>query len=266
MEERKDEKIDTPVDELESNEARRQRLLGVENDSKIHDEGLEITKGNFFANLWYKRKWTIIISAFFIILAIMLLASYIFKDRPDMKISYNGPFEIGNSEYHLLDRAFSDLVDDYDGDGKHEITITQNTYKTAEEKKDADRKYAQSRGEEFDENKTYSDDDVSQVSNTLRMSEYNFTLIDKELYDKMKNNFVTIEELLGDDAKKYKDIMYGECGIYLHKTAYAKSSKELQILPEDTIIAICKPAVFDKNIDNEIDFLKSILTYNPTEK
>ena len=62
MEERKDENLDTPVDEFESNEARRQRLLGIENDSKIHDQGLEITKGNFFKNLWYKRKWTVLIA------------------------------------------------------------------------------------------------------------------------------------------------------------------------------------------------------------
>lgn len=266
MEERKDENLDTPSGEFESNEARRQRLLGVENDSKIHDTSMEITKGNFFANLWYKHKWAVLITSFFVILGLALLATVIFKDRPDMRISYNGPFEIGNSEHHILDRAFSELVKDYDGDGEKEITITKNTYKTAEEKKEEDRKYALSRGEEFDENKLYSDDDISQVSNTLRMSEYNLTLIDKELYDKMKSNFCTLSDILGEDTSLYSDIMYGDCGIYLHKTAFAKANKEFQILPEDTIIAICKPAMFDKNIDDEIDFLKDILTYNPGEE
>ena len=34
--------------ENESNAARRLRLLGIENDDKIHDEDATIKKGNFF--------------------------------------------------------------------------------------------------------------------------------------------------------------------------------------------------------------------------
>ena len=48
------EKTDTPQPEFESNAARRSRLMGIENDDKIHDTAAEITKGNFFANLYGK--------------------------------------------------------------------------------------------------------------------------------------------------------------------------------------------------------------------
>ena len=262
MEENKNnQNLDTPTPEFESNAARRLRLLGIENDDKIHDTEVEIKKGNFFSNLWYKHKWAVIISAFFIILAIALLCTIIFKDRPDLRISYNGPFEIKSSEYHKITRAFENLIDDYDGDGEIEVTLTQNRYRTAEEKKDADRESSKDGNFEFDESKIYSDDDITPVSNSLRMSEYNLVLIDKELYDKLKNNFCTLEEILGEDAEKYKDISYGDCGIYLKQTKFGMLNKDLAFLPNDTIIAICKPAMFDKNLDNEFDALKKILTY-----
>ena len=256
------EKTDTPQPQFESNAARRLRLMGVENNDKIHDASAEITKGNFFANLWYKHKWAIIITTFFVVLAIALICTFIFRDRPDMRISYNGPVNIGENEHIKLNKAFDDVVKDYDGDDEIEITFTTSLYRTAEEKKDADRKHHESRGEEFDETKPYSDDDLSEVSNSLRLSKYNFVLIDKELYDKTKNSFTTLYDILGEDAKEYEDITYGDCGIYLLKTKFAEAHyKNLSFLPSDTIIAICKPGLFDKNLDNEIETLKKILTY-----
>ena len=140
MEENKNNpNLDTPQPELESAAARRIRLLGIENNDKIHDTEVEIKKGSFFANFWYKHNWAVLISSFFIILAIVLLCTIIFKDRPDLRISYNGPMEIGNVEYRKITKAFEELIDDYDGDGEIEVTLTQNRYRTAKEKKDADR-------------------------------------------------------------------------------------------------------------------------------
>ena len=108
----------------------------------------------------------------------------------------------------------------------------------------------------------YSDDDVSEVSNSLRLSKYNFVLIDKGLYEKMKSNFLTLYEILGDDVEKYGDIAYDDTGIYFMQTSFAKENmKELSFLPADTIVAICKPGIFDKNLENECDLLKAILEY-----
>ncbi len=266
MEENKN--LDTPSGEFESNEARRQRLLGIENDSKIHDETLEIKKGNFFANLWYKHKWAVLITSFFVVLGIALLGTYIFKDRPDMRISYCGPVKITEEKHQLLDKVFSSALVDYDKDDENELTFTQNTYLTAEQKEAEARKNALNSGKEYDESAKYSDDDPSAVSNALRMSEYNFVIIDKALFDKFKNNFTTIKSALGEaEASKYSDITVDDCGIYLKKTELGRSfEKELSFLPDDTIIAICKPAVFDKDLDNEYDYLKRILTYTETEE
>lgn len=261
-ENRKNENLDTPQPEFESNAARRLRLMGIENDDKIHDTSVEITKGSFFANLWYKHKWALIIAVAFALIGIVLICTYAFRDKPDMKLSYCGPLEIGTKQHTALTQAFENVLKDYNGDGEIELTITSSLYRTGEEKKDIDREYYKKKGKEFDESKIYSDDDVSEVSNTLRLSKYNFILIDKELYDKMKNNFLTLEEILGGDAEKYKDIAYDDCGIYFMKTSFAKEhAKDLTFVPSDTIVAICKPGLFDKNLENECDLLKAILEY-----
>lgn len=263
MEEKENiEKTDTPQPEFESNAARRLRLMGITNDDKIHDTSAEITKGSFFANLWYKHKWALIIGAAFLLIGIVLICTYAFRDKPDMKLSYCGPLEIGTKQHTSLTEAFENVLKDYNGDGEVELTITSSLYRTAEEKKDIDREYYKKQNKEFDESKVYYDDDVSEVSNTLRLSKYNFILIDKELYDKMKNNFLTLEQILGDDAEKYKDIVYDDCGIYFTKTSFAvELAKNLTFVPSDTIVAICKPGLFDKNLENECDLLKAILEY-----
>ena len=47
----KDLKSVAQDNENESNAARRIRLLGIENDDKIHDDSVSIKKGDFFQNL-----------------------------------------------------------------------------------------------------------------------------------------------------------------------------------------------------------------------
>ncbi|MBQ3040505.1 MAG: hypothetical protein IJD42_02795 [Clostridia bacterium] len=263
----KEEKIDTPQPEFESNAARRLRLMGVENDDKIHDTAAEITKGNFFANLWYKHKWAIIITTIFLLIGIVLLCTYIFRDKPDMRVSYCGPTKIGEIEHENLTKALVGAMSDYNGDGKIEVMITSSTYRTAEEKREQAKIDAQYANKEFDETMPYSDDDVTEVSNSLRLSKYNFVLIDKDLYDKMVNSFTPLYEILGDDVNKYKHLLYEDCGIYLKKTEFAKNfSEELFFLPDDTIIVICKPAVFDKKLENEYELLKAILSFEKLDE
>ncbi len=259
---KQNDKTDTPVPEFESNAARRIRLLGIENNDKIHDTSAEITKGNFFANLWYKHKWAVIITTAFVFIGIVLLCTFIFRDKPDMNLSYCGPVEIGTKEHTKLTDAFDDVLKDYNGDGELKLTITSSLYRTAEEKKEIDRQYYQSQNKEFDETSTYSDDDVTEVSNSLRHSKYNFVLIDRELYERMKNNFSTLTEILGDEAKNYDNIRYDDCGIYFKKTKFAQAHyEEFKFLPEDTIVAVCRPGLFDKNLENEYDLLKAILLF-----
>ena len=70
----------------ESNAAKRLRLLGENMDEKIHSEEDEIKKGNFWQNLWYQHKWTIIICIFFLIAALWLTFIIARSEQTDIRI------------------------------------------------------------------------------------------------------------------------------------------------------------------------------------
>lgn len=242
--------------ELESAAARRLRLLGIKNDDKIHDAEAEIKKGNFFANLWYKRKWVIIISAFFILVLGGLILSCALKDRPDIRISYNGPANLTKSDLDKIDAYFSKLVPDYDKDGKTDISWSKNRYLTEEQIKDYNDGEG---GDSFSQ--VANSEALTQINHVITFSDFNFLLLDTAVFDEFADGFFTISEL---GLAGYNDITYRDCGIYLHKTTFANENPELKkIFPADTVI--CIPNRNSKNIDKEVALLKAILEYQKAE-
>ncbi len=246
--------------ERESNAARRIRLLGIENDDKIHDTSMEITKGNFFANLWYKHKWALIIASFFLVVVISLGSTLIYQKltAPDMSIAYNGPKDITKSELEKANALFLELVPDHTKNGKAEIDWTKNRYLTDEQfraqnnGKDMTPTQKQAMGEAYD-----------QINNMIAYSDYNFLLLDTAVYDMFATGFFAISDL-GIEGD-YSEITYKGCGIYLWKTEFAKENPELlSIFPKDTVI--CIPKLMSKNHDKEAALLTAILEYQKPQQ
>lgn len=248
------------VPERESNAARRIRLLGIENDDKIHDTSREITKGRFFANLWYKHKWPLIIASFFLVVIISLSATLIYQrvTAPDMSIAYNGPKDLTKAELEKVNELFSSLVPDHTKNGKVEIEWTKNRYLTDEQfreqndGKDMTQTQKQAMGQAYD-----------QISNMIAYSDYNFLLLDTAVYDEFQSSFYSIVDLFPNED--YSEITYKGCGIYLWKTELARQNPELySIFPEDTVI--CIPKLMSKNNDREVALLGAILEYQKSEE
>ncbi len=248
---------------LESNAARRMRLLGIENDSKIHDTSEEITKGSFWGNLWYKRKWTIIISAFFIILAIVLACTLIFKNDPDLTIGYIGPIELTKSDKANINDVFTSYMDNYDGDKKKELVINTTLYRTKEQQN----KYGKGSNATIE---NANNEALNSFYDDIRYNNYKMVLIDESLYDRYEKEFCTINELkeMGANLDGLDEgFFYKERGIILNYTKLAIDNRaELgDILKEKVIICFCKPNVVGKKLDNEITFLNSILANESKE-
>lgn len=248
--------------ELESNAARRLRLLGVENDSKIHDESVEIKKGSFWANLWYKHKWAIIISAFFIILAIILACTLIFKNEPDLTIGYIGPADISTKK-ESINSVLSEYMDNYDGDKKKELVINATLHRNEEQLN----KYGDGAGMLSE---TRNNEALSSFYDDIRYNNYMLVLIDESLYDRYEKEFCTLNELkeMGADIDSLApSLLYKERGIVFNYTRVANEnySKFGDMLKEKVILCFCKPNIMGKKLDNEIDFLNSIIAYQTKE-
>lgn len=244
----------------ESNAQRRLRLLGVENDSKIHDQSQEITKGNFWANLWYKRKWTIIISAFFIIMAIILACTIIFQEKTDLSVGYIGP---SRENAGTIKEVFEPYVKDVDKDGKKELSLSVT------------------------EHYTNSDSAFSKQANEQAKSSFyqdiingNFTVvfIDKSLYfgvkddenefdQGFKDKFYTIDNLIdmgaNIDKTKHQNLYKDGATIYESAiiVAYTKLGSQNGINNANILMCFPKTNVFDKDASTQIEFLNNILAY-----
>ena len=279
MEENKNEqdlstKKSEQAPELESNAARRLRLLGIENDSKIHDTKEEITKGNFWSNLWYKRKWTIIISAFFIIMAIILLCTMIFKKDPDLTIGYIGP----NAEkVSSIQSVLEPLVLDANKNGKQELVINGTKHQTERQ---------------LGKNKTQSaikanKEAASSFYEGIRLNNFYVVLIDKELYEESPDWytwFYSVDELIemgaSIDKDANKNLFYESAeftgddevgkrtGLVFDYTKLAeKNKKDLTDImgTEDVILCFCRKNVASNPTNAQITLLNNILALEKAE-
>lgn len=257
--------VDEPVRSMdgenvknESNAAKRLRLLGVENDDKIHDTEAEIKKGNFFANLWYKRKWLIIITTFFVLVFSGLIIFCATRDNPDIRIAYNGSADLSAKDLEKINSYFSELVPDYDDDGKIDIDWTKNRYLSDEEIKELNKGQE---GNAYTENAR--NEALTQINHLITFSDYNFMLVSEAVFDEFVTGFFKVSEL-GLEGN-YSSITYRERGIYLNKTEFAKKNPELlTIFPADTLI--CIPNRMSKNIDKETALFNAILNYTKEEE
>lgn len=248
------------VPERESNAARRIRLLGIENDDKIHDTSREITKGSFFANLWYKHKWPLIIASFFLVVIISLSATLIYQKvtAPDMRIAYNGPKDLTKAELEKVNELFSSLVPDHTKNGKVEIEWTKNRYLTDEQFRE------QNDGKDMTAaQKQANEEALTHIKYMSVSGVYNFILMDTAIFDRTSGDYFPIVELFPEND--YSEITYRGCGIYLWKTELARQNPELySIFPKDTVI--CIPKLMSKSRDREVALLGAILEYQKSEE
>ncbi|MBP3495721.1 MAG: hypothetical protein J6K52_05875 [Clostridia bacterium] len=236
----------------ESNEARRQRLLGVENDSKIHDEKEEIREGNFFANLWYKHKWALIIGSFFLLIAIIMIAQSATDPKYDMEMGYFGPVYTNNKKFQaIVNDAFEKNLPDYNEDGESKINFYSTTYRNEEQMKSEEfMDYVMSAGANR-EAKTSMDYQMMSGHTA-------FYLMDQKIYENYIDSFIKVEDILGYTPDE--EIMCGTKGVYLNKTKFASIYSTLSEFPADTVICIAKNNITSEDdIEKAKDFFKKIV-------
>ena len=242
--------------EFESNEAKRQRLMGVKNDEEIHASKEEIKKGNFFANLWYRHKWFIIIGAIFLIIGIFLIVQLTGKESNDMVLMYAGPQYIGAEARQGMMDAFEEFVPDYNNDKEKHFNFINIVYQTPEQRENKDNFY-----EKLNSDKANLES-LQAFQNQTMSGEVVIYLLDPNFYEEYKDNFVKLTDLI--DGEIDENLKYGECGIYFKKTAFAKKYECFDILPDDTIMCVMvKLVTTNKKLqENSEDFFAKIVNFD----
>ena len=219
----------------ESNIARRERLLGTDMTDKIHDDEAEITKGSFFANLWYNHKWKIIIASVFIIVAIVGIVAMLNQKKYDMELSYFGPVYVKTDLHDDIQEALDQLVEDYNGDGEKRINFTCTTYQGEEGI------------ENIPENQEFYNLILTANANTEALKSMNsqmssghisFYIMDKDIFEMYKGHFITAEEFLG--YKPEEKMLYDSRAVLLEETMLDERYPSLAPICKDTVICVQK--------------------------
>lgn len=212
---------------IESNIARRERLLGTDMTDKIHDSEAEITKGSFFANLWYKHKWTIIIASVFILVAIVGIIQMINVKKYDVEVSYFGPNYVKNELYNDIQEVFGQLMDDYNGDGEKRLNFTFTVY--------------QDNIEDTPDNQDLLDantKNLESMNGQIASGNISFYIMDKSIYEMYKGHFITVEEILG--YKLDENMLYDSRAALLSETLLEERYPTLAPICTDAVICVQK--------------------------
>ncbi len=241
----------------ESNASKRLRMLGENMDERIHSEKDEIKKGNFWHNLWYQQKWTIIICAFLLIVFVIFLTMCI-KDKrseEDILIYYAGPVQVNDTaSQNTLTNALEQIAKDNNGNGRCDVQLVSMALYASNQLQNED-------GEPFTTTEIGRNaENINTFKNQLMSGEFSIILIDKSLYEEQfKDQFVSLSSLDIDAG----EAQYDSCSIYLKKTEFGSYFDAFDKLPNDTLIVV-NQKVWNANEDKynaHIDYLKTLLAY-----
>ena len=185
-------------------------------------------------NYWYHYKWITVIVAFFAVAVLIMTAQFFTRDKYDAMILYTGP-RIPNANQTLeIESAFEDvLTEDFDGNGKREVTLNSMFLMTDEQLKD-DRYTHDENGNTLYINTKDMVTTKQQFTTQIFVGEALICLLDPAWYDLVakKDAFVPLNELV----EEVPENTYDDCALYLRDTGFGEYFTALNTLPEDTLI------------------------------
>ena len=254
-----------PVEIIESNAAKRLKLLGDNVEDKIHDETLAKKKGNFFVELWYRHKWAIIIGAIFLFIGIYFIITTSGQPEYDMYVSYAGPLYVDVETKEAIDLAFESIMKDYNGDGEKLFNFAATTYQNEEQRKQNAEEMKNKYGAVVETKE--NSDALLTIQSQIISGTVAIYLMDEALYKQYESNMMNLEEILGYELPS--ELKAGESGVYFKKTklfyyTYAQENgRALNNLPSDTVLCILpRLTTMDEEMhQNSVSLIKDILAF-----
>ena len=193
-------------------------------------------------NFWYHYKWHSIVGLFAIICVLICSLQMCAKQGIDFHLMYAGNKEISRvstdgdtPDYNQLKSAFSQYIDDFDGDGSKNLTMTTYFSLSPEE-------FAAVESDPSKEvNYTLLNEDAESMQTRLGIGEYYLWLVSPYVYEAYGKAgdavlFVPIKSYAPEENSLE---FVGEYAVKLSSTALYKNNATVRrILPEDTLIVL----------------------------
>lgn len=189
-------------------------------------------------NFWYHYKWVTIVSVFVAVVVIIGVVQISGREESDVKLAFFGPAVIAGEQQHNIEAAFEQIMSsDYNNDGKKNIALTSFAYYDDEQYKEK-QKEALENDMLFVYDPSTRNDTITQFNALIGTGDTLICLLDEYIYNELSGRgaFETLENLLGYEPELARD----DYSVYLKDTDFGKYYNAFDILPDDTILCMCK--------------------------
>lgn len=203
-------------------------------------------------NFWYHYKWTVIIVTFFVVVFVIGLVQILTKEKDDCMILYGGGHYLSESEGAAIEKIVAGLMPgDLNGDGKRVVSVVGYEIYSEEEIR-AINGTRDENGNRREINVSYNKSQFDTCNSLIGSGEVAVCFVSPWIYDNLNggpdqsgqtvgSRLVALSDLFGESLPK--GTLPGGDGVRLGDTDLYLYTKELQVLPEDTVICLLKPYV-----------------------
>ena len=228
------------------------------NEEKLSEQKIAIKENKFLKwldNYWYHYKWPTIVVAFFAVVITVCLVQSITNVEKDILITYAGPKALEADEKASIERVLTeDLPEGFGNQGTEGKAglISYIIYSTEQ--------IAELQSQQKAVDTTFNSSEYSALNSQYKTGNGSIYLLDRWLYDELVKGDSNVERLkpLSEIFGETPEGAIDAYGIRLGDTEIYKSSPELQVLPEDTVICLHEKILGQKDYDKEIEAFKNI--------
>ena len=215
-------------------------------EEKLSSEGIAIRHPIFlwFENLWYHYKWTILLVAFFLFVAIVCFAQCATTPQRDVYITFGGSHTVTGEEKQSIEQVFKEISKNTFGEEYPTVGINSYAFYTEEELRalytDPDTKDFD--GAAFNMAKGKNTDQFETLQSYMMTGDCSIWLVNVSVYE-AQHMAEHLAVPLTDTFETFPSGAYDEYAIRLGDTAIYQYYEALQVLPADTLVVLTYPYI-----------------------
>lgn len=198
-------------------------------------------------NFWYHYKWTVIVVAFFVTVAVVGIVQMISRPKYDTSVCLASTYRMNKEERADLEALLTRICpEDFNGDGEKLINIPEYQIYSEEEFEAEAESYAaetnaDGEADQFQINRQYNADEYKNFSSFTMTGETSVYILSPYLYGILRDagRLKPLSEVYADGALP-AGAMDDGYGVALSETDFYKYNPAAQVYPENCILCLAR--------------------------
>ena len=228
-------------------------------------------------NFWYHYKWTVIVVAFFVTVAVVGIVQMVNRPQYDTSVCLASPYKMNKEERADMEALLERICpEDFNGNGEKLVNLVEyQIYSEEEFESEAERYEAMTdeygNPDQFQINRKFNSDEYKNFSNFTMTGETSVYILSPYLYDLLVSaeRLKPLSEVYTDGTLPAGALPDG-FGIALKDTDFYKYNPAAQIYPENAILCLHKPTISGRSKNEaryaeDVAFFKAIADFEVRE-